>query len=71
MEKKPKEVYDSRKEYKTFTLKKIRNQIYHEHERRAKLTLIKNGMHPRFNRLKTHDPHKYKVKSSEILPNNS
>ena len=68
---KPKEVYESRNEYKTFPLKKFRNQIYHEHERIEKINLIKNGMHPRFNRLKKHDPHKYKVESSEIFPNKS
>ena len=67
-DKKPKEVYNSRHEYHAFTLTKFRKQVYHEHDRIQKLQMIKDGAHPRFNRLKKHDPRKYKVKSSEVLP---
>ena len=66
--KKPKEVYNSRHQYHAFPLTKFRNQIYHELDRVLKIQMIKDGNHPRFNRLKKHDPRKFKVKSSEVLP---
>ena len=64
--KKPKEIYNSKSEFKSFPLPKFRNQIYHEIVRMEKEKLIKEGKHPRFLRRK-HDPRTYKVKSTEIM----
>ena len=62
---KPKEIYNSRREYQAFSLKKVRIQIYVEQERLRKKKLIELGTHPRFGRLR-HDPRKKKVKSTEV-----
>ena len=69
--KKPKEVYESRAEYQEYSLQKLRSQVYHEHTRQEKIKSIKEGRHPRFNRLKLKhqwDPKNEKVKSSDIFP---
>ena len=64
---KPKELYKSKVEYQTFPLKKFRNQIYHEQTRLRKKKMIELGTHPRFGRLKRHDPRKCKIQSTEVL----
>ena len=63
---KPKDIYNSRREYQAFSLKKVRNQIYVEQERLRKKKMIELGTHPRFGRLR-HDPRKKKVESTEVV----
>ena len=64
---KPRELYKSRIEYQDFPLVKFRNQIYHEQARLRKKKMIELGTHPRFGRLKRHDPRKLKIQSTEVL----
>ena len=62
---KPKDLYNSRSEYKAFPLKKFRNAVYTECERQEKHKKIKDGKIPRFLRLQ-HDRRGNKINSSNI-----
>ena len=64
---KPQTLYRSRLEYQEFPLDKFRREIYHARVKEEKRKMIMEGTHPRFMRL-MHDPHKQKVKSSDIFP---
>ena len=63
---KPKDLYNSRSEYKAFPLKKFWNAIYTECKRQEKNKNIKDGKIPRFLRLQ-HDHRGNKINSSDVF----